>query len=245
MKRDRTYESICNNATQIVQKYAELTDFISNKQIGIRISKCEPRIKIDNPETQPTISREYKPLNEVILPKEPISEPIQLEKEIIPKQWKTKQIDEFIQENKENLYKSYCEQQNDMAMHPNWEQEWITFVASVKGKKDTTPIIKAFVENLRRIRHNQLCAKDIVEKEDREQWPAITVVRAFLENKLDKFKTYTELRMGEKPDNPKWIKRWAVFIASLEKNRDNRQELKNQCSKFMTAQRIKKYRQSK
>jgi len=167
MKKDRSYESICNNATHIVRKYTALTNFISNKLIGIRNSKFELRIKLDNPETQLTISREYKPLHEVILPKEPISNDIQqlLEmKEIIPKQWKIKQINEFIQENKEHLYKSYCEQQNNLP--DTWEKDWSTFVLSVKGNNESEPIIKAFVENLRRLRHNQLCAKNIVEKEN-------------------------------------------------------------------------------
>jgi len=245
MKKDRTYESICNNATQIVQKYAELTDYISKKQITSRLSKFEPRIKIEDPETQPTISQEYKPLNEIILPKEPISNDIQQlleKKEIIPKQWKIKQINEFIQENKEGIYKIYCQQQNDMTKHPNWDQEWITFIASVKGNKEAEPVIKAFVENLRRIRHNQLCAKDIVEKENREQWPAVTVVRAFLENKLDKFKAYIESHAGEKVEDPKWIKRWSHFVESLEQHRKDEEKLKEFCSKFMTAERIKKYR---
>ena len=101
------------------------------------------------------------------------------------------------------------------------------------------------MENLRRIRHNQLCAKDTLEREDREQWPAVTVVKAFLEGKLDKFKSYTEKHIGEKPEDPKWIKRWASFVTSLEQHRSDESRLKGVCSKFMTAQRIKKYRASK
>ena len=187
--------------------------------------------------------------NEVIVPKESPSTEIQqlIEKKeevIVPKQWKTKQIYEFIQENEENHYKSHCEQNNDMSKHPNWDDTWITFVLSVKGKsyQESEPIIKAFVENLRRIRHNQLCAKDIVEKENREQWPAITVVRAFLEGKLDKFKAYQESH--ESSDDPKWIKRWSAFVITLEKYRDDEGKLKDLCSKFMTARRIKRYRAS-
>jgi hypothetical protein len=90
-----------------------------------------------------------------------------------------------------------------------------------------------------------LCAKDTVEREDREQWPASTVVKAFLEGKLDKFKLYTEGHAGEKSDDPKWIKRWSIFVASLEQSRGNEDILKTLCSKFMAAQRVKKYRASK
>ena len=187
-------------------------------------------------------------INEIIIPKEPVPVEVQrlIEKKeiIVPKQWKTKSIYEFIQENEENHYKTHCEQGNDMSKHPNWDDTWITFVLSVKGKsyQESEPIIKAFVENLRRIRHNQLCAKDIVEKENREQWPAVTVVRSFLEGKLDKFKAYQESH--ESSDDPKWIKRWSAFVSSLEQHRTNEDTLKSLCSKFMTAQRIKRYRAS-
>ena len=245
------YESIIRNSEQIHTKYEELTRWIATKEVDIRASKIEPRIKVDNPETQSTIPLEYKPLNEVILPHEQtpndIRQLLEEKKEAvpIPKQWKTKQIYEFIQENKENEYKTYCEQNN--TVQPTWEEDWITFVLSVKGKsyQNSESIIKAFVEKLRRIRHYALCAKDTVERDDREQWPAITVVKAFLEGKLDKFKAYTETRAGEKPDDLTWIKRWSTFVESLEQNRCDAHALKSTCSKFMTAQRIKKYRASK
>ena len=187
---------------------------------------------------------EHVPLvNEIIIPN--IVEEEKEEAVPIPKQWKTKQIYEFIQENKENEYKTYCEEHN--TLQNTWEEDWITFVLSVKGKsyQDSERIIRSFVENLRRIRHHVLCAKDTVERENREQWPASTVVKAFLEGKLDKFKLYTEGHAGEKSDDPKWIKRWSIFVASLEQSRGNEDILKTLCSKFMAAQRIKKYRSSK
>lgn len=248
MKKDQPYESILKNAEQIHTKYEELTRWIATKEVGIRASKMEPRIKVDNPETQSTIPLEYKPINEVILPQEQTPNDIRQlleKKEEVPKQWKTKQIYEFIQENKENEYKEYCEKHN--TLQKTWEEDWITFVLSVKGKsyQDSESIIKTFVEKLRRIRHYALCVKDTVERDDREQWPAITVAKAFLEGKLDKFKAYTETRAGEKPEDPIWIKRWFTFVESLEQNRGDANALKSMCSKFMAAQRIKKYRASK
>ena len=189
-------------------------------------------------------TEEHVPIvNEIIIPNEKVEE--KKEEVIIPKQWKTKQIYEFIQENKENDYKTYCEEHN--TLQKTWEEDWITFVLSVKGKsyQESESIIKTFVENLRRIRHYALCAKDTVERDDREQWPAITVAKAFLEGKLDKFKAYTEMHAGEKPDDPTWIKRWTTFTTSLEQNRGDANALKSMCSKFMAAQRIKKYRASK
>jgi len=203
------------------------------------IAYSKPSPKIENTIIYPTVI-------------EPVAQKVQQIQEqkgyvevLTPKQWKTKQIYEFIQENKENEYKTYCEEHN--TLQKTWEEDWITFVLSVKGKsyQDSERIIRSFVENLRRIRHHALCAKDTVEREDREQWPAITVIKAFLEGKLDKFKAYTETRAGEKSEDPTWIKRWSSFVESLEQNRGDAHALKSTCSKFMTAQRIKKYRASK
>ena len=163
------------------------------------------------------------------------------------KQWKTKQIYRVIQTGQESEYKVFCEENNDMSLLPTWSVDWAHFVLSVKEKSEVeaTPIITAFVENLRRIRHNKLCFDrnaDIIEKDDRQQWPATTVVRAFLDNKMERFKAFTEASTDEDPSDPKWIKRWTAFIASLENVRDQPDMLKTICSKFMTAQRTKKYR---
>jgi hypothetical protein len=163
------------------------------------------------------------------------------------KQWKTSNIYRAIQQNLESEYKAFCEENNDMSLLPTWETEWATFVLSVKKAKeaDALPVITAFVENLRRIRHNKLCYDrnaGLVEKE-RQQWPATTVVRAYLDGKIDAFKAFTEASTGEDPADPKWVKRWTGFLESLEEA-DDREEMKTRCSKFMTAQRTKKYRAS-
>jgi hypothetical protein len=76
----------------------------------------------------------------------------------IPKQWKTKQIYEAIRDGKADMYKTYCEEHN--TLDETWDVLWNTFVLSVKETlfEQSEPIIRAFVENLRRIRHNELCA---------------------------------------------------------------------------------------
>jgi len=137
-----------------------------------------------------------------------------------------------------------------VSLLPTWETDWVTFVLSIKGRPEAeaTPIISTFVENLRRIRHNKLCFEknaSLVEKEDRQQWPAVTVVRAFLDGKIDTFKAFTEASTDENPADPKWIKRWKSFMESLEEARDHPDQMKTLCSKFMTAQRTKKYRHNK
>ena len=166
-------------------------------------------------------------------------------KVLTPKQWKTKQIYEAIQEGQEHLYKQFCEENNEFT--ETWPETWKAFMEQTKrkSKDDAEKAIKVFVENLRRRRHNALCVKDVIEREDREQWPATTVVKAFLEGKLDKFKMYTEGNTNENSEDPKWIKRWSSFIKTLEENKNNEAVLKDLCSKFMTAQRIKKYRAKK
>jgi len=246
MKKDNSYESIIEKAGAV--KYTELTGVFSKLTIPIRTSKVEPRTKVEEGttlQTQESEPFEYKPLNEVIVPKEDTSIDL-LEKRITlpPKQWKSKQIYEAIQKRSENDYKTFCEENN--TVQPDWMEQWSAFILSVKGKNfsESEPLIKTFVENLRRIRHNQLCAKpDLIERDDRLIWPSHMVVRAFLEGKLDAFKAFTEASTNESPENPKWTKRWNEFVKSLETH--PKDELQQLCSKFMTAQRTKKYRKSK
>jgi hypothetical protein len=249
MKRDIPYEIIIKKASIIADCSAELVAAIATKNIPIRSSKTAARVKVDEPLVQEPISCDYKPTNEVIVPKEEAPEEIrailEAPKESIPiKQWKSKQIHKTIQANEENLYKAFCEEHNTVP--DDWMEQWTIFVLAVKGKafEQSEPIIKAFVENLRRLRHNKLCAKDPLEREGRQQWPSITVVNAFLEGKLDAFKAFTEAASQELIEDPKWTKRWTEFVETLESNRTNEETLKGLCSKFMTAQRMKKYRKT-
>jgi len=243
LKKTQRYEDLIRIAEHISIQFTELSAFLDTKQISARSSKVEARVKVENPLVEEVVPLEYKPLNEIIMPKEipeEIRTILERKEEIIPKQWKTKQIYEAIQSGQEHLYKQFCEENNGK----EWLEAWQPFIEQTKASTEPEKVIKAFVENLRRIRHNKLCAKDVVEREDREQWPATTVVKAFLEGKMDKFKAYTEAHTNENPDDPKWIKRWSEFIKLLEENKDI-DILKDKCSKFMTAQRMKKYRAKK
>jgi 5-methylcytosine-specific restriction endonuclease McrA len=255
LKKDMGYTDICRIAEGISQKYSILTTEFAEKQIPIRQSKTEARIRVDVPLVQEIVPLEYKPLNEIIVPINSIPDDIKqlLEKKVAPfapKQWKAKQIHEAIQTNHETLYKVYCEDLNDIAAHPAWPHLWQTFVASIKGKpfEQTEEPIKTFIDTLRTLRHNQLCYDKnsrIIDKEDRQQWPTGTVVRAFLNGKVDRFKAFMEETHHENPEDPKWVKRWAAFALRLEQHRLDEEELKKTCSKFMTAQRIKRYRAGK
>jgi hypothetical protein len=167
-----------------------------------------------------------------------------------PTQWKVKQIYEAISTNQENQYKDHCEQNNDLSTLADWPMTWASFVLAVKGKTlaESEMTIRQFVENLRTLRHNQLCYKknaSLVDREDREQWPATTVVRAFLDGKLDAFKKHTETQTGDDPEDSNWQTRWNCFVTSLEENRASEKAMKALCSKFLTAQRTKRYRRGK
>jgi hypothetical protein len=50
---------------------------------------------------------------------------------------------------------------------------------------------------------------------------------------------------AENPDDSKWQKRWNQFITTLESHKDDEEIMKDECSKFMSAQRAKKYRRNK
>jgi hypothetical protein len=251
LKKDIFYEVILELSMNISMKYHECSIYIQTLQIVPRSSKIEARpiqedYKIEAPEP-----RIYKPINEIIVSQseESIIISKSLKKEpviIISKQWKTKQIYNAIRSNQENDYKAYCKDHNDIK-DSEWNTMWTTFVQVVKGKteKDAEKIIRDFVENLRRLRHNQLCKKDVIERENRQQWPNQTIIKAFLEGKIEKFKSWTEQYAGDNPEDPVWMKRWVQFIQLLDKNRENEKELKKLCSSFLTAQRTKKYRRLK
>ncbi len=216
------------------------------RKVGIKIFTPKENTKVVE-----EIKREQEQLiNEFIISKKTI-QTHQTPKKVIPAQWKVKEIYEYIKNNNENMYKEYCEQNNDITKIKEWDNKWVSFILQVKNNnsfKESEEVIRDFVEDLRRIRHNQLCYEKnskLVEKDDRQQWPNTTVARAFLEGKINTFKKFTEEYSGDNSDDPKWNKRWNSFLKSLEDNKNYIDALKKECSKFMTAQRAKKFRRSK
>ena len=163
------------------------------------------------------------------------------------KQWKVKQIYEAITLNNENQYKEFCEQANDISKIVDWEARWVEFILSVKGKtlKDSEKIIRAFLEDLRRLRHNSLCYNknsNVIDREDRQQWPSTTVLRAYKEGSIIQFKEFQEKYTGI--TDIIWHTRWNRFIEELNKSTDDSIKLEI-IKKFMAAQRIRVYRASK
>ena len=169
--------------------------------------------------------------------------------ESLPKQWKVTNIWSAFQDKTESSYKQYLESLEDIKGLHDWEQRWQTFVESLQGL-DTVQaqeIIKGFILNLRTIRHNALSYKkndSLIDRDDREVWRTDTILRAFKLNKLEQFKEFTESATGDKAGDPLWVKRWGKFVSDVCEETDDTRK-KNIISKFLIAQRTKKYRKSK
>ena len=169
--------------------------------------------------------------------------------ESLPKQWKVTNIWSAFQDNTESSYKQYLESLEDINSLPDWEQRWQAFVESLQGvdTPQAQEIIKGFILNLRTIRHNALSYKkndSLLDRDDREVWRTDTILRAFKLNKLEQFKEFTESATGDKGGDPLWVKRWGKFVSDVCEETDDTKK-KIIISKFLTAQRTKKYRKSK
>lgn len=162
----------------------------------------------------------------------------------IPKQWKVKDIYNIIMKKNEEIYYNYLKENNSI----DFEKEWSVLLINVKGKSynESEPIIKNFIQCLRNIRHNKLCAeknsKKALEKEDRHHYRAdgvLIILKTKSIEEIAKFKSYTESYTGDNPEDPKWVKRWDSFIASVE-NEVSEETKKSIISKFLASQRKKK-----
>jgi hypothetical protein len=117
---------------------------------------------------------------------------------------------------------------------------------NISNKEYCINTIEDFIKQLRDIRRDEIferTKKDVVDRDNREQWPSTSVLKAYKEGKINKFKIFTENYAGDSPEDPKWIKRWNGFIKSL-KDLDDADATKK-ISAFMAAQRKKKYDRSK
>lgn len=206
--------------------------------------------KINEPTTKDMINIKEPILeNTIIEPIEETKTKIIMEKYIqpsspsiepVPKQWKVKQIYEHYLKDNLQPYKDWCESTHELT-----DMVWAQFTDALKDKLNAEKIIRDFVLSLRKLRHNKMVeatnhANYPLERENRQQWPAISVLRAYKEDKIDLFKKFQEDYTGDMPDDVKWIGRWQGFVSSLESATD--EERKKLISKFMTAQRTRVYR---
>jgi hypothetical protein len=234
--------SITNKLQQAIKYLEELDKLLKDNKYTIQIPE---KIKESSISEQDVLIKDNTAIIEkrVLKIKKTELKEDQMKKIETPKQWKTVDIYTFITTGKEDIYKIYCEENNTLD-----NNKWNTFITSVKSaatKDDALNTIKEFVEDLRRIRHNTLCYNKnakLVDAENREQWPSCTVLRAYRDGKIDKFKEYLQ-QQADDTDTVQWITRWNNFVKSLEDCDDA--TAKEKISKFMTAERTRRYRKSK
>jgi hypothetical protein len=136
------------------------------------------------------------------------------------KQWKTQQIYEAFQAGDENVYKHYCETNNDIPT--NWSDLWIVFAGQIKATETfevAEPIIRQFIEDLRGIRHSKLVKeyneiRNSPDREDRQQWPSATILKVYKEGKISMFQSWLDGQDGITEDSSK---RWDALLKKLEK----------------------------
>ena len=165
-----------------------------------------------------------------------------------PKQWKTEEIYSYIRKGNESVYLTYVKDANPIDTIPEFTSRWNTIISEIMSKsyKESESSIKEFILWLRNIRHNKLCAvtnaTKVLEKEDRQHYRTDGILIIFNTQNTDeiaKFKAHTEQYAGDKPDDPKWCKRWESFISAIEN--EHMDELKKKLiSNFLVAQRKKK-----
>jgi len=255
LKKELKYEKIVEIAKKVAQpeKYRSLTEYFSEFDIKQRKSKVEARIKQEEPACEIQIPREYKPRNEIVHPRPEPSQEIQAilsppaHVDAQPKQWKVKQIWEHHQASNLTPYKVHCEENNKLGQ--DWPDIWTKFEYNLKATEtfqEAEPVIRAFIENLRKTRHNELVeknnhAKNPLNRDNRQQWPGVSVLRAYKEGQMELFKKFQENYTGDAAEDPKWQKRWGDFVAKLEGCGSDEQKIQT-IQKFMTAQRTRVYR---
>jgi hypothetical protein len=197
---------------------------------------------IESEEFHSETTTESVGLTETILesPEPPLEEE---HTEKIPSQWKITNIYTYLTTGRESIYLDYLKENNPEIK--DLDERLATLLTQIK--KEGAEPIKGFILELRNIRHNALCyAKNdnLINREDREVWRTDTILRAFNLNQLDNFKHYTENSTCDSPEDTVWCKRWDEFVDSVKKEM-NIQRKKTIISKFLIAQRTKKYRRSK
>jgi hypothetical protein len=160
----------------------------------------------------------------------------------IPKQWKTSNIYSFIKDGNEEYYINWCKENNEIS-----DDLLNAFINNIKlhinDEEFCTNCIKEFIIQMRTKRTLALLEankKNVVDRNDRQQWPSSSVLKAYKEGKINTFKTFMEDNMHDIDEI--WNECWAAFEKSLEGKADD--EATQLISKFMTAQRAKKYRKS-
>lgn len=225
-----TIRETCSKISQI-HKVFTYPKFVKSEQ---NISIKQPIVKIEENE-------DVK--NEIIQPQ---PQP-QKEEKSTPKQWKIKQIYEYIHANNAEPYKTWCASANNLSGE-DWNKQFETFrlkVLTFRTQEEAEETIRDFVLGLRKKRHDVLVQErndtiNPIEREDRQQWPSATILKAYHANKIDTFKEWLDTQDNNATDAAA-IKRWSTFTKSLQDatSDEDRQHI---ISKFLTARRTRLYR---
>jgi hypothetical protein len=199
------------------------------------------------------VQESIKPTNILVEKLTVRKEPVKQETKPAPKQWKTAHVYTYISGGNEMMYLNCLKENNDIDRISDFQTKWDTLLQTVKNNsfKDSESAIKSFIQWLRNIRHNELCAatnaKRVLDKEDRQHYRTDGILILFNSKSIDeiaKFKKHTEKYAGDDANDPKWIKRWSAFVESIE-NAENEDDKKECITKFLRAQRKKKLDRSK
>jgi hypothetical protein len=180
-------------------------------------------------------------------------EPVKQDAKPTPKQWKTAEVYAYISGGNETMYLNSLKENNDIDTISNFQNKWVALLETVKNNplKTAESSIKSFIQWLRMIRHNDLCAttnaKRVLEKEDRQHYRTDGILILFhtkSADEIEKFKKYTEDYAGDDSSDPKWVKRWTAFVESVE-NAEADEDKKECIARFLRAQRKKKLDRSK
>jgi len=172
--------------------------------------------------------------------------PEKLLEDSLPKQWKVKQIYEYIHANNAEPYKKWCETTNGLEGE-QWNLDFDQFklkVLSFKTLNEAEETIRDFVLGLRKKRHDVLVQArndtvNPIERDDRLQWPSATILKAYHANKIETFKDWLDNQDGT--GDAAAQKRWTTFMQALQTASTDDDRL-NVISKFLTARRTRLYR---
>ncbi len=173
--------------------------------------------------------------------------PVKEKKTKVPKQWKVKQVYDSIVAKSCDPYKEWCATTNELT-HEELNGPFTDLIHNVNDAgslKNAEPIIRDFIENLRRLRHNKLSTKkneanNPIDRPNRQQWPAASVLKLYVENKMNIFKVWLDSE-DNTADCSDATKRWDKLCKDIADADDDSARL-SVISKFMTARRARKYR---
>jgi hypothetical protein len=90
-------------------------------------------------------------------------------------------------------------------------------------------------------------AKHPLEREERQQWPAQSVLRAYKEGKIDLFKAFQEKHRRFTENDSSWQKCWERFEGELDalatQPTKSDEDILKIIKRFMAAQRMRAYRE--